>query len=408
MATDIFAKCVENSRITQAKQHGLYPYFHRLEAVSGTTVDIEGHPVLMLGSNNYQSLTTHPDVLNAAIQATKTYGSGVSGSRFLNGNLSIHMQLEASLARFLNKEACIIFSSGFNANLGFLSCIGARGDIILSDRENHASIYDGIKLGNAQLQRYYHSDMADLEAHLQALPKDAGALIVTDGVFSMSGEICKLPEIIRLARKYGARVMVDDAHGLGVLGAHGQGTAEHFGLIDQTDILMGTFSKSLASLGGYVAGPKHVIDWVRHISRPFIFAAALPPANVISAQTALDIIAAHPERMKRLQANANRLRDALLAHKIPIGGDASVPIIPIHTKSELRTLAIFRTLLNVGIYVNVVVPPATPADDCLIRISLQHDHTPEQIDLAAKAFIDVCTKTPADDASIMAQLSTGA
>lgn len=406
MALDIFGKCAEDPRVTQAKKHGLYPYFNRLEAISGTTVQMDGHPVVMLGSNNYQSLTTDPRVEAAGAKALKDYGAGVSGSRFLNGNLSLHIDLEESLARFLGKEACVVFSSGFNANLGFLSCIGGRSDVILCDRENHASIYDGIKLSSARLERYYHNDMDDLEARLKALPDGAGALIVTDGVFSMSGEICRLPDIIRLARKYGARVMVDDAHGLGVLGARGRGTPEHFGLMDETDIVMGTFSKSLASLGGYVAGPKRVIDWVRHASRPFIFAAALPPSNVMCAQTALDILSSEPERVKRLQANANRLRDALLAAHIPVGGDKDVPIIPVHTKSELRTLIIFRTLLDAGVYVNVVVPPASPADDCLIRISLQHDHTPELIDRAAKTLIEVCRSVPTED-SQLAELLKG-
>ena len=260
---DLFAKTAGVQIYDTAKEKGVYPYFHELCSGQNTVVDMEGKKTIMIGSNNYLGLTSHPEVVNAGIEALKKYGSGCSGSRFLNGTLDIHVKLEKELADFLHKEACMTFSTGFQSNLGIISALCGRHDVVLCDKENHASIYDAIKLSYAKMIRYEHNDMNDLETKLKTVPENAGVLIVTDGVFSMSGDICKLPEIVELAKKYGARVMVDDAHGLGVLGKNGRGTAEHFGLEDQVDIIMGTFSKSLASLGGYLASSERVVEYVR-------------------------------------------------------------------------------------------------------------------------------------------------
>lgn len=380
---DIFLKCKNDKRLSFLIENDLYPFFHELESRQDAVVTMNNQRIIMLGSNNYLSLTNNEDVINASLLATKKFGTGVSGSRFLNGTTQLHNKLEKELANFLNKESCVIFSSGFNANLGILSCIGTRSDVILCDRENHASIYDGIRLGYAKLERYYHNDMQDLENRLIKLQNESGGvLIVTDGVFSMSGEIANLPKIIELANKYKARVMIDDAHGFGILGTNGKGTAEYFNLENEVDIIMGTFSKSLASLGGYIAGQKDVIDYIKHTSRPFIFSAALPPANLAAATAALNIIKEDKLRIEKLKQLSNYLRFKLQNLNIKFGGNKDVPIIPIYTKSELRTLIICKLLFQNGVYVNPVLPPASPEGNCLIRLSLQANHTFELIDEA--------------------------
>ena len=272
---DIFGKCFEPSQADEAREQGIYPYFHALESKQDTEVQMEGKRRIMLGSNNYLGLTTHPEVIEAGIHAIEQYGSGCSGSRFLNGTLKLHLQLEEELAEFLGKEAALSFSTGFQSNLGIISALVGRDDYVIMDRENHASLYDACRLSFGKMLRYKHNDMADLEQKLKAVPEDAGCLVVTDGVFSMGGDIANLPEICRLARQYGARVMVDDSHGLGVIGKGGRGTASYYGLEDQVDIYMGTFSKSLASLGGFMATSARVIDYVKHCSRPFIFSASI-------------------------------------------------------------------------------------------------------------------------------------
>ncbi|WP_211246831.1 aminotransferase class I/II-fold pyridoxal phosphate-dependent enzyme [Mycoplasmoides alvi] len=399
---DIFSKCNSNPHLDSIKQMDVYPFFTQLETKQDIVVKMNGQEVIMLGSNNYLSLTNNDEVINAGINALKTYGSGVSGSRFLNGTTILHVQLEKELANFLNKEDCIIFSSGFNANLGILSCIGNRNDVIFCDRENHASIYDGIKLGFAQLERYYHNDMDDLEERLKKYSdKDVGSLIVTDGVFSMSGELCNLPKIVELSKKYNVRIMVDDAHGFGVLGVSGRGTPEYFGLEKDVDIIMGTFSKSLASLGGYIAGPKKIMEFIRHTSRPFIFAAALPPANLACAQKALSIIKNSPKRIAHLKEMSHYLRNKLAGKNIKIGGHIDVPIIPIYSGSELRTLVLCKYLFNNGVYVNPILPPAAPANNCLIRLSLQSNITTKLIDKAVSIIIDTFSRIPQNDEDIL-------
>lgn len=291
---DIFEKCTNYTVADRFRKMGIYPYFHALESRQDVEVIMEGKRRIMLGSNNYLGLTTNPQIVEAGIKAFEKYGTGCSGSRFLNGTLEMHLELEAELAAFVNKESAVTFSTGFQSNLGIISAIVGRGDYVICDRENHASIYDGCKLSYGKMLRYKHNDMDELESILARLPDKAGRLIVTDGVFSMGGDIANLPEITKLAEKYGARVMVDDAHGLGVIGQGGRGTASYFGLEDKVDIIMGTFSKSLASLGGYMAASEKVCDYVRHNSRPFIFSASIPPSSCAAALASLRYLKSIP------------------------------------------------------------------------------------------------------------------
>ena len=384
---DLFAKC-RNELVGMAREKGIYPYFHELESRQDTVVTMEGKRRIMLGSNNYLGLTTHPRVINAGVEALKQYGSGCSGSRFLNGTLLLHTQLERELAAFLGKEAVMTFSTGFQSNTGIISAITGKNDIIFCDKENHASIYDGCKLSYATMVRYRHADMEDLEKRLATAPEEAGKLIVTDGVFSMGGDIAKLPEIVRLAKKYGARTMVDDAHGLGVLGNGGRGTADFFGLTDEVDILMGTFSKSLASIGGYMAGSERVVDYVRHASRPFIFCASIPPASCATAIEALHILIEQPELPKRLAALSSYMRDNLRAAGVSIR-ESTTPIIPIYTNDTETTLTAAKALYEAGVYVNPVLPPATHPSECLLRTSYMATHTEALLDEALAVIKEV-------------------
>ncbi|MBE7082767.1 MAG: aminotransferase class I/II-fold pyridoxal phosphate-dependent enzyme [Clostridiales bacterium] len=397
---DLFAKTEGEHNYTLAKEKGIYPYFHELRSGQDTVVDMEGIKTVMIGSNNYLGLTSHPEVVAAGVEAVKKYGSGNSGSRFLNGTLDIHTKLEAELAEFLHKEACVTFSTGFQSNLGIISAIAGRNDVILCDKENHASIYDGCRLSFAKLIRYEHSDMEDLEAKLKEVPDDKGILIVTDGVFSMSGEICKLPEIVALAKKYGARTMVDDAHGLGVLGAHGRGTAEHFGLEDEVDIYMGTFSKSLASLGGYMASTKKVVDYVKHTSRPYIFSASITPASVACARKSLDILKREPERVKNLIDIADYMRKGLEKLGVDLMPGGGTPIIPIYVYQDEKAFVACKLLLERGVYVNPSITPAVPAGYAILRTSYTATHTKEQMDYAMKQIKEVLDIINAPDFAI--------
>ena len=378
---DIFAKCDKPSPAKELIAHGVYPYFHALESRQDVEVIMEGKRRIMLGSNNYLGLTTEPEVVEAGIRAFEQYGSGCSGSRFLNGTLRMHLELEAELAGFVGKESAVTFSTGFQSNLGIISALVGRGDYVICDRENHASIYDGCKLSYGKMLRYKHNDMEDLEKLLARVPEEAGCLIVTDGVFSMGGDIANLPEIVRLAKKYGARVMVDDAHGLGVIGEGGRGTASYFGLTDQVDVIMGTFSKSLASLGGYMAASEAVCDYVRHNSRPFIFSASIPPSACATALAALRHLEAHPELPKRLQALSAYARAGLKARGLTIR-ESETPIIPIYTYELDNTLIKNKQLYEAGVYVNPVLPPATPPGECLLRTSYMASHTEALLDEA--------------------------
>ena len=361
---DLFQKCYEYTTAKEAIAAGIYPYFHYLESGQDTEVIMEGHHIIMIGSNNYQGLTSDKRVVEAAKDALLRYGTGCSGSRFLNGTLKLHIELEEKLAEFLHKEAVITFSTGYQSNLGIISAIAGRNDYIVCDKENHASIYDACRLSYAKMVRYEHSDMEDLERVLSEIPANKGILIVTDGVFSMGGDICKLPEIVRLAEKYNAKVMVDDAHGLGVIGKGGRGTAEYFDLEDKVDIIMGTFSKSLASLGGYMAASEDVIHYVKHNSRPFIFSASIPPSNAAAALKALEIIEQEPWRVENLNKIADYMRDGLRKMRIPIL-ESQTPIIPIMTPGQ-----------------------------CLLRTSYTATHTKEQMDRAMKAIGKVFSQLP--------------
>ena len=391
----LFKKCEEYVYIRELVDKGIYPYFHELESKQDIEVMMEGKRRIMLGSNNYLGLTVNQEVIDAGVEAMKKYGTGCSGSRFLNGTLDLHNKLERELADFLGTEDCVTFSTGFQSNLGIISAICGRQDYIFNDRENHASIYDGCKLSYAKVTRYRHNDMADLEKRLAETPIDAGKLIVTDGVLSMSGDICRLPDIAELAHKYKARVMVDDAHGLGVIGKGGRGTASYFGLEKEVDITMGTFSKSLASLGGYMVASANVCEYVRHNSRPFIFSASLTPASCATARAALKVIREHPEIVERLGDLAEYYRDGLAARGVPTvkAENKRIPIIPIYTYDAERTLLISKKLFEEGVYVNPVLPPATAPTECLLRTSLMATHTESVLDEA----MDIIARVVLDD-----------
>lgn len=382
---DIFEKCYNYTEAKEAMKAGIYPYFHALDSGQDTEVIMEGKRVIMLGSNNYLGLTSDPRVKDAAIKAVEKYGSGCSGSRFLNGTLDLHIELEKRLAAFVKKEAALVFSTGFQTNLGILSALAGRNDYIIGDRQNHASIVDACKLSFAKLLKFKHNDMEDLERILKSIPDDKGKIIVVDGVFSMEGDIANLPEIVRLAKEYGARVMVDDAHGLGVMGEHGRGTAEYFGLEDEVDIIMGTFSKSLASLGGFVAAKEEVIHYIKHHSRPFIFSASIPPANAAAAMEALNILEAEPERIKRLWDNAKFMRENFEAMGLSIG-KTQTPIIPIIIGDDYLAFKTTMRLLEEGVYVNPAVSPAVEKGCALLRTSYTPTHTREQLEFALRAF----------------------
>lgn len=388
---DLFEKTESKQIYDYAIEKGIYPYFHELESGQDTQVVMEGKDTIMIGSNNYLGLTSEPSVVEAGVEALKKYGSGCSGSRFLNGTLDIHVKLEEELAEFLHKEKVMTFSTGFQSNLGIISAICGRNDVVLCDKENHASIYDAIKLSYAKMIRYEHSDMQDLEEKLKQVPQDKGILIVTDGVFSMSGEICNLPELVRLKKKYGARLMVDDAHGFGVLGKHGRGTGEHFGLEDEVDIVMSTFSKSLASLGGFMASTARVVDYVKHTSRPYIFCASITPASVACARQSLKVLREQPERVKNLIDISNYMREGLKKLGVKIV-ESTTPIIPIYVYEDEKAFVACKMLLERGVYVNPVITPATPVGQALLRTSYTATHTKEQMDkamLAIKEVLDI-------------------
>ncbi|HHW49044.1 MAG TPA: aminotransferase class I/II-fold pyridoxal phosphate-dependent enzyme [Clostridiaceae bacterium] len=388
---DIFQKCYDYTDAKEVMKAGIYPYFHALETGQDTEVIINGKRTIMIGSNNYLGLTSDPRVIEAAHKALDKYGSGCSGSRFLNGTLDLHLELEKKLASFLHKDAVITFSTGFQTNLGIISAIAGRNDYIICDNANHASIIDGCRLSFAKVIKYEHNNMEDLERVLSNIPENCGKLIVVDGVFSMEGDICNLPEIVRLKKKYGARLLVDDAHGLGVLGEHGRGTGEHFGLEDEVDIIMCTFSKSLASLGGCMAASEDVVHYVKHVSRPFIFSASIPPANAAAALEALRILEAEPERIKRLHGNANYMREGFKKLGITII-ESTTPIIPVMTWENERTFVITKALLDEGVYVNPVISPAVKPGHCLLRTSYTATHTKEQLDFALGKFEKVMSK----------------
>ena len=379
---DLFEKCRKPSLPKELKARNLYPYHRALESRQDVEVVMEGKRRIMLGSNNYLGLTTNPEVVEAGIHALEKYGTGCSGSRFLNGTLEMHLELENELAKFLGKEEVITFSTGFTSNLGIISAIVGMHDYVICDRENHASIYDGCKLSYGKMLRFRHADMEDLERQLQKVPETNGCLIVTDGVFSMGGDIAKLPEICDLAERYGARVMVDDAHALGVIGKGGRGTASYFGLEDRVDIYMGTFSKSLASLGGYCAASHEVADFIRHASRPYIFTASIPPANCAVALAALRYLEKHPEIVQDLADISAFARDCFRKRDVKII-ESTTPIVPIYTYDAFRTLEKSKRAYEEGVYVNSVLPPACAEGECLLRTSYMATLTRALVEEAA-------------------------
>ncbi len=383
---DLFAKCVEYYPIVdRAKKAGYYPYFIPLNSEPDRRVTIKGKELIMLGSNNYLGLTTDPRVKQAAIDAIKKYGTGCTGSRFLNGTLDLHIELETELADFYKKEDCIVFSTGYQTNLGVVSALVRRGDFAITDKLDHASIMDGCQMSYGQVKRFSHNDPNSLEAVLKTLPKDSGKLVIVDGVFSMEGDIAPLDKIVPLVKKYHCRLMVDDAHAVGVLGKHGRGTAEHFGVEDDVDLIMGTFSKSFATIGGYVVGEHKVITFIRHQARPLIFSAAIPPTAVATVLAALRIIKSEPERRERLWRNARRMIQGLGSMGYNIGTTAT-PIIPIHIGDDMKTLHFWRALFDEGIFANPVLPPAVPPKGSLIRTSLMATHTDDDITQALEIF----------------------
>lgn len=388
---DLFEKCVNYTLVKDIKEAGLYPYFHALESRQDIVVVMEGKRRIMLGSNNYLGLTTNPEVVAAGIRAFEEYGSGCSGSRFLNGTLTLHLELERELADFLSKQACVTFSTGFQSNLGAISALVGRQDYVICDRENHASIYDGCKLSYGKMLRFRHNDMDDLERQLQCVPESAGILIISDGVFSMGGDIANLPELVRLKKKYNARLMLDDAHGLGTMGNGGRGTADQFGLSDEVDVIVGTFSKSLASLGGFMVANEQVVEYVRHVSRPHIFSASMTPANAASALAALRYLRKHPEIVQRLNDIARYARDGFTKRGVKIR-PSETPIIPLYTCDAQTTLLVNRELYDAGVYVNPVLPPATGPDECLLRTSYMATLTEEILDEAMDSIRSVFEK----------------
>ncbi len=382
---DVFEKCLKIYEQTQElRTAGYYFFFRKIETPQDSEVMVNGRRLIMIGSNNYLGLTNHPRVKEAAIKAIEKFGSGCAGSRFLNGNLEIHEELEAKLARFFRKEAALVFATGYQTNLGTISALLGRNDVAIIDKYDHASIIDGCRLSFGKVKKFRHNDMKDLERTLES-SKDKGKLIIVDGIFSMEGDIADLPSIVKLARAYGARVMVDDAHSVGVLGEGGRGTAEHFALEDQVDLIMGTYSKSLAAIGGFVAGSTEVIDFIKHTGRSMIFSASLPPSLVASVSTALDIIEEQPQLRTQLWKNTHKMLKGYKELGFDTGA-SETPIVPIIIKDNMKVYMMCKLLSERGVFVNPVVNPAVPPGRELLRTSYMATHTEEQLDRVLEAF----------------------
>jgi 8-amino-7-oxononanoate synthase len=374
---DIFDKCYCYTKAKEFIKSGYYPYFIPMTDNEGCEAIYQGRRVIMCGSNNYLGLTTHPKVREAAIEAVKRYGTSVTGSRFANGTLELHEQLERELAEWVGKEAALVFSTGMQVNLGTISALVGRSDTVILDKDDHASIVDGARLGWGKVKRFQHNNMADLERVLEGVPQSEGKLVVVDGLFSMEGDIAQLPGIASLCKQYGARLMVDDAHALGILGG-GKGTAAHFGLSTEVDLIMGTFSKSLASIGGFIAGDEDVIHYIKHHARSLIFSASIPPANAATALAALHIMREEPERVKRVNEIGDFMRKSY--HELGFDtGNSATPVIPIFIGDDMRVAVIWKALFEAGVYVNMVVAPAVPEGKQLLRTSYMAIHTDEQL-----------------------------
>lgn len=392
MGKKLHDKIAQFTEAAIARERGIYPFFRPIESGQDTEVIIDGQRVLMFGSNSYLGLTNHPKIKEASKKAIDKYGTGCAGSRFLNGTLDIHIDLENRLANYVGKEAAVLFSTGFQVNLGVLSSITGRNDYLILDEYDHASIIDGSRLSFSRVIKYAHNDMEDLQRKLSILPEESVKLIAVDGIFSMEGDIVKLPEVVELAEQYGANIMVDDAHSLGVIGKNGAGTASHFDLTDDVDLIMGTFSKSLASLGGFVAADFATIDYLKHRARSLMFSASMPPGAVASVIAALDIIEQEPERIAKLWENTNYATKLLVDEGFDLGPTES-PILPIYVRDNEKTFLVTRYLQNAGVFVNPVVSPAVPSDSSLLRFSLMATHTfsqiEEAVDKLSKAFKEI-------------------
>jgi 8-amino-7-oxononanoate synthase len=391
----IFKKCDDYTLARETQAAGVYPYFVPIEESTATEARIGGEWKVMVGSNNYLGLTHHPRILEAAQRALKTFGSGSTGSRLLNGTLAIHYELEERLAQLFHKQAALVFTTGYQANVGAVAALIGRDDHVFLDRLDHASIVDGARLSHGTVHRYPHGDAGSLERQLAQVPSSAGKLVVSDGVFSMEGTIADLPRLLATTTAHDATVLVDEAHAVGVFGRTGAGVAEHFGVSDRVDLIMGTFSKSLASVGGVIAGPESVMHWLRHHSRALIFTASMPPASVAGVLAALDVMADEPERRERLWDNTRRVAEGIRSLGFETG-NAETPIIPVVIGELVPTLQVWRALFDEGVFTHPIVPPAVPASSCRLRVSMSAEHSDEQIDRVLGAFARVArTMVPA-------------
>ncbi len=384
---DLFEKCRNYTDARKAIERGVYPYFIPLNENEGTEVVFQGRRLIMCGSNNYLGLTTHPKVREAAIEAIKRFGTSCTGSRFLNGTLAMHEQLEHELAEWVGMESTLVFSTGMQTNLGTVSALIGRDDVVVLDKEDHASIVDGARLGYGKIERYRHNDLEHLEKVLQSIPATAGSLLVVDGLFSMEGDLAPIPELAKLAKKYGTRFMVDDAHGMGVMGG-GHGTVAHFNATKDVDLIMSTFSKSFASLGGFIAGNENTIDYIKHNARALIFSASIPPANAAAALAALQVMREEPERSQRVCEIAAKMRKGFTQLGFNIG-KSETPVIPIIIGDDERTFQLWKLLFDNGVFVNPVISPAVSAGHQLLRTSYMATHTDGQMDKVLDTFARV-------------------
>ena len=386
---DLFDKCGHFKEHHLAQKAGVYPYFLPISENHGTEVTIAGKRLIMAGSNNYLGLTKHPKVMAAAEDALSRFGTSNNGSRFLNGTLELHVELEERLARFMGKEAALVYSTGYLTNLGSISALVDKGDVVILDKDAHACIVDGARLSYGDVKRFRHNDVRDLERVLNSLPPRAGKLVVVDGLYSMEGDLAPLPDIVRVAREYGARLLVDDAHGIGVLGARGAGACEAMGVEDQVDLVMGTFSKSFASLGGFIAGPRVVMDYLRHHARAMIFSASVTPASVAAALASLEIIETEPELRDRLRQISVKMRSGFRSQGLEVGSGKETPIIPIFIGDRLKTMQVWRKILDRGVFVNAIIVPAVAPGRDLLRTSYMASHTDKQLDYILKVVEEV-------------------
>jgi 8-amino-7-oxononanoate synthase len=384
---DIFDKAYNYTMANDFKEAGLYPYFLAMEGNEGSEAIYKGRRIIMCGSNNYLGLTVHPKVREAAKNAVEKFGTSCTGSRFLNGTLEMHLELEQQLAEYVGKEAALVFSTGMQVNLGTVSAVVGKGDVVILDKDDHASIVDGARLSWGEIKRFRHNDLKDLERVLNLVGPDKKKIVVVDGLFSMEGDIAPLPEIVPLLKKYNARLMVDDAHGIGVLG-RGRGTAAHFGMTDEVDLIMGTFSKSFASLGGFIAGDKVVVDYIQHTARSLIFSASIPPSNAAAALAALKIMREEPERVDRLTEVGKIMRKGFSDLGFDIG-NSETPVIPMIVGDDVKTFVFWKALLDAGVYVNAIIAPATPPGRQLLRTSYTAVHSDDQLDRVLETFAQV-------------------